>query len=359
MKRELSLYLDVVRFVAALTVFVSHFAQHHISGGLLWQLNPLGHEAVTVFFVLSGYVIAHATATRETDARDYVLSRCARLYSVAAPAVLLTVVLDLLGSHFHPAAYAAEWGYSADFSAWRFVSALTFTNELWGLSVRQGSNAAYWSMGYEAPFYVIFGLALYAPRRWRHAAVAAALLAVGPSIAVALPLWLAGVAAYRYNQRRPLSPRTGLVLFALSCLGWLAYEITVLRTGRPVLQPTALFKRAELIQDAVIGALFIANLVGFDAAAPTLGRALLRHANTIRWLAGATFTLYLCHLPVAQFLAALSPWPITDGRSHVLVLVGTVLAVFVLAEFTERRKADWRRWLDVAWPMRRAAPGSP
>ena len=54
-----------------------------------------GHSAVVIFFVLSGYVITYVASERETTLRDYALSRCARIYAVAVPTLLLTIVLDL------------------------------------------------------------------------------------------------------------------------------------------------------------------------------------------------------------------------------------------------------------------------
>ncbi len=356
MKPELSLYLDAVRFVAALTVFISHFALHRLSGGFLWQLNAYGHQAVAVFFVLSGFVIAYATDTRERDARSYVISRLSRMYSVVLPAVVLTVVLDLIGGAWRPDVYNPDWGFAHDWTFAHLFAALTFTNEIWSLHVKLGSNAAYWSMGYEVPYYVIFGLALYAPARWRTAAVMAALLAAGPAIVVSMPLWLGGVAAYHFCKRDTLSARTGLWLFFGSAAGWLVYETLAWRYGRPLLAGGVYFKRTEMLQDCIIGPLFVAHLIGFNAAAKQLGPWLLRHSVAIRWTAGASFTLYLCHLPVAQFLLACAPWPVADLRTHGLVVIGTLLAVFVLAELTERRKNAWRTaftWLGDWWQPRR------
>ena len=343
MKEEVSVYLDAVRFAAALLVFFSHFALKHISGGFIWQINAYGHEAVTVFFVLSGFVIAYATDTRERTPGAYAVSRAARMYSVAVPAVLLTVVLDQIGSHLRPDLYTAAWGYHEDLDFLRFFSALTYTNEIWWLHVGQGSNAAYWSMGYEVPYYLVFGLALYAPPRWRKAAVALALLALGPAIVVSLPIWLLGVATYRYLKQNTVSPRQGLQLFCGSMLLWLAYQCVTWVLGRPMVEGDNLFRRHEVLQDYFIAAFFVLNLIGFSAAATRLGPPLMRYRRQVRWLAGATFTLYLCHLPIAQFLVACMPWPAADWRSRVLVFSGTLVAVFVLAEFTEKRKQGWRR----------------
>ena len=63
MTNALSLYLDALRFGAAFIVFLSHFGR--VSGGLFWQMQPYGRTAVLVFFVLSGFVIAWVTETKE------------------------------------------------------------------------------------------------------------------------------------------------------------------------------------------------------------------------------------------------------------------------------------------------------
>lgn len=57
-----------------------------------------GVQAVDAFFVLSGFVIAHVSAVKERDARTYFISRAARIYSVAIPAIILTSILDAIGS---------------------------------------------------------------------------------------------------------------------------------------------------------------------------------------------------------------------------------------------------------------------
>ena len=54
MSGTLSIYLDIVRFAAALVVFLGHAADSRFTGGFLWQFNLINQEAVTIFFVLSG-----------------------------------------------------------------------------------------------------------------------------------------------------------------------------------------------------------------------------------------------------------------------------------------------------------------
>src|SRR5205809_232409 len=114
MTNALSLYLDALRFGAALMVFLSHYALGRISGALFWQAAVYGRSAVLAFFVLSGFVIAWVTETREHTLGDYAMSRVARLYSVIIPTFLLTALFNCLGSEIDPSLYGPEWGHGTD-----------------------------------------------------------------------------------------------------------------------------------------------------------------------------------------------------------------------------------------------------
>ena len=103
------------------------------------------------------------------------------------------------------------------------------------------------------------------------------------------------------------------------------------------------FARAQIAQDYLIGLLFAANLLGFSHMADRMGHWLLLFENPIRWFAGATFTLYLFHVPIAQFLTTVLPWGPHSWMTRAIMLLGTLILIFVIAEFTERRKQFWRR----------------
>jgi peptidoglycan/LPS O-acetylase OafA/YrhL len=102
MHSSLSVYLDLVRYCAALVVFVGHAAGRPWTGGLFWQIGPYGQTAVIVFFVLSGFVIAYVANTRERQAADYAATRRARLYSVVLVALAITFVVDWVGLRIAP-----------------------------------------------------------------------------------------------------------------------------------------------------------------------------------------------------------------------------------------------------------------
>ena len=76
-----SILLDVLRFGAACTVLLSHFGLAGLSVGFP-DYTVAGHLAVAVFFVLSGFVIRYVTLTREASAKEYLIDRASRIYSV-------------------------------------------------------------------------------------------------------------------------------------------------------------------------------------------------------------------------------------------------------------------------------------
>ncbi len=85
-----SFFLDALRVLAAFSVFFTHVAQLWYPRNYTPFEDRFGARSVIIFFVLSGYVISYATFRREREPRAYVVARLSRLYSVAAPAIVLT-----------------------------------------------------------------------------------------------------------------------------------------------------------------------------------------------------------------------------------------------------------------------------
>ncbi len=345
MRAGTSLYLDLVRFAAALAVFLSHYGTRHFTGGMLYQMQPYGAEAVDVFFVLSGFVIGHVTASRETDPRSYIVNRMARVYSVAVPALLLTLALDTAGSALDPNMYPADAPphYQAGDLFRGYLMSALFVNQLWTLDIRPGTDWPYWSLGYEVWYYVIFGVAMFAPRRIRVWAIPAAAAIAGPRILSLFPLWLLGVACHRLTRATRQSVPIGIICVVVSVSGWIWYEALAFSHGRLYgLAPDAL-SRPELAQDYVVAGLFALHLIGICHLSDRIAPLLRPVATPIRWLAAATFSIYLMHYPVLQFIAAVMPWPLTTALAQASLFVLTLAAVFLMAEVSERRKEPWRR----------------
>src|SRR6478609_5001320 len=91
-----SLVLDIARFVLALSVALGHWTQGYFQE--TWpDLTNGAIAAVGGFFVLSGYTIRLLTPAEQSfSGVNFFVERLSRLWSVALPALLLTVVLDLI-----------------------------------------------------------------------------------------------------------------------------------------------------------------------------------------------------------------------------------------------------------------------
>ncbi|PPQ28432.1 hypothetical protein CCS01_24150 [Rhodopila globiformis] len=313
------------------------------SGGLLWQINPYGQDAVTVFFVLSGFVIAYVTHRRETDAGTYALHRAARIYSVAVPALLLTLMLDSLSSHFGKStSILTHWTAARD--AISFPLGVAFLGEVWSGHLFPGTNGPYWSLGFEVPYYLIFGIVHFGRRPWNWIGALLLLAVFGPKIALMFASWLIGLTCYRVSIRVPCSyTRTGLVLWLTSTVALIA--IAALETvGVPIYQPLelTLADMHSYLHYLLLSLMVGINILGLHLASDALLPVARRIGRPIGWLAGASFSLYLFHMPLIIFVAEVSPWPVTAWPTRTMVFIGVPLAALALAEITERRKDLWR-----------------
>jgi peptidoglycan/LPS O-acetylase OafA/YrhL len=130
MKPAFSIYLDLIRFFAAIAVFVNHLSLNPFTKGIVpRQLSTYGDAAVIIFFVLSGYVIAYVVSAKERTALLYFSSRAARLYSVVFIALLLTFIFDTIGKSLNPEFYTLKRVLPKPESWTGYVASAFFLNE--------------------------------------------------------------------------------------------------------------------------------------------------------------------------------------------------------------------------------------
>jgi peptidoglycan/LPS O-acetylase OafA/YrhL len=340
MTNAASLYLDVLRFSAAFTVFLSHYAVGRISGALFWQVADYGRTAVLVFFVLSGFVIAWVTETREEHLEDYALSRIARLYSVIIPAFVVTAALNSLWSEIDPRLYGPEWGHSTPYPISGYLLSVLFLGESWTLRMLPGRNVPFWSLNYEAWYYILFGAAVFLRGRRRLVFSGLAALLAGPKILLLFPIWLMGVGAWRYRAELPR--RMAGLFLAISLIGLVVLEglggqRLFWHPGGPWMPP------GYSAYDYLIGALMALLLVGLvNTRLPVPGVAAQR---VVRWVAGTTFGLYLLHFPLLNFCATVIPGPVDGAMHRILVFALALAGSIALGRLIEQRKGSLKRVL--------------
>lgn len=339
MNPSTSIILDAFRFCAALLV-VFHHAEQHYHSEWLKPLASFGHDAVVFFFLLSGYVIAHTARKKGRGLADYATARLARMYSVAAPALILAALVYGLGVSLRWPAHVPmdlpDWG--------RFVLAsVTFLNQSLEPRVSVPDDVAYWSVCFEVWYYVLFAVVYYF-RGWRRWALALLVAWIaGPGILVLAPIWWAGYVYYHRQHRLVVGARAAVALIVAGLALYFAirgfridrrlYDLSAAWLGGDAQLNAALGWGKRFVVDYLIAAVMLIVLTGALKIGPLLEDVLIRHRTAISFLAGGSFSLYLFHVPL---LTAASELGIPSPLGTLL----TVLVSYGLAEFTERRK-DW------------------
>lgn len=231
-RREI--FLDLMRGCAALLVCANHLRAATMAGyqslpdvsplmQAFYAITSLGHQAVILFFVLSGYFVGGSLLAKRAafSWRDYGIARLTRLWVVLIPALLLTAAIDqmlrLSAPEVLSGTYAGLWhlgpqpGGEYSVSAGVFLGNLFFLQQIF-LPVF-GSNDPLWSLAYEFWCYAAFPLLLVGiGGLGRHGVLSRCLaLMVLASILAFLPwsgrvgflCWLGGVAVYAFRVRYP------------------------------------------------------------------------------------------------------------------------------------------------------------
>jgi peptidoglycan/LPS O-acetylase OafA/YrhL len=147
--------LTGLRFVAAALIVAHHWMRHWRVGvvptGALHAVLWMGYQAVSFFFVLSGFILAYGYIQRNgelrTSSRRFYVARFARIYPSYIVAFLLAAAPFLLAT---PAPTRVGTLATA-------LSTLTLT-QAWAADYVGGWNGPGWSLSAEMFFYLLFPL---------------------------------------------------------------------------------------------------------------------------------------------------------------------------------------------------------
>lgn len=348
MQKLLSVYLDLLRFTAAMLVFIVHANYDRFTGGLpgLWRVGTLGNDAVMIFFVLSGFVIAYVSETREKNGALYFTARISRLWSIAIPALLLTITLDYTGKWLAPEMYNGDWFQDSN-PAFRVIANIFFINELWFWSIRPFSNGPYWSIGYEFWYYAIYAASFFLEGKTRYFTIGFLAILVGPKILLLFPVWWAGVWAYRTNLANNLSKISSIFLFFITIIFYLVARLTgvidhlddVVKYffGNTFVSYNLKWSQ-YFLSSYLIGFLLAINFIAMRRISCILNLNKIPLERVITYLASFTFSLYLFHYPLLQFFAALCDYSQIKYLKTSIVILGTLTVVWILGSWAERQK---------------------
>lgn len=326
--------IDALRGIAALAVVAYHLQGAVVRDAPDWVLSrpmELGYLGVDIFFVISGFVIAHSVWGADHTIGyfgRFALRRSLRLDPPYWSMIALEVGLLALTLRMVPSFDAAL--PSRDQIATHFLY-------LQNLTGRGDILPVFWTLCYEVQFYVFFMLLLVVWRRvraprWAAIVVLAALF--GWSLAtrfLGFPLWT-GLALDRWFQFF-LGTLTYWVVRREASSVWLAMAwgaVAALIIGPWTTSP----QYVAVLASALVVAVAARNALG------TFGGN-----SVLQYLGRRSYSLYLIHLPIGwrivsagQLFGIRNPWMLFVASTG-----GSIMAAEILYRAIEKPSVGWSR----------------
>jgi peptidoglycan/LPS O-acetylase OafA/YrhL len=317
-------FIDSLRGCAALAVVLYHMQEGgHVQGLAaivpgLGALFSQGHLGVQVFFVLSGFVVAHATFGRKVDAAfmaRFILRRSLRLDPPYWASMALVIALGVLSTHFVP-------GKSYPVPSLEVLAA--HVAYLPVLLNQPLVNTVYWTLCLEFQFYICYVLLLWvAANAAKFVSAERAFSGVLFAALLIADLWMVGSGPVNIP---------GLFLghwfFFLSGVAtWWAWhsssrEAHVIFFAQMVCMVGVFAVARELALIVTAGTAFAIYMAGRKGQLSAW-----LSARPILFLGTISYSLYLVHNPITG--AAYRAGYTLTGRSPVLELLWSVIAILV------------------------------
>lgn len=340
-----SIMISVLRGLAAFIVATAHLraavypALREVADPPLWFqglafVSGFAHQAVLVFFVISGWLVGGSLLNRLGERHaivNYTIDRATRLWTVLIPTFLLTLLIafgtgtaslgDLTSSSSNP------------------HSAVTFAGNLVGLQRIVvpvfGDNFPLWSLANETWYYVMFPMLAVAFTTRDHVvrlACVAALLLLGfvlPSAMLGYFLvWLLGVAFSRIR----------IECGNLARWIWVVLTLAVAAYFRLTGELDA-FELTTLGWDLVCSLMYLVLLSSLQFKASAASRLAQPIRDKGKFFAEFSFSLYVLHVPLIGLmhhwskaylgLAQLSPSNPLHALLYFLMLATLIVAAYL------------------------------
>ena len=225
-------YLHIARGLAALlvvffhskyvfwvggTIYSKEIGLHGIGGYLLFSadmLSSCGKECVIVFFILSAFVIRHSFSSHHYQWVNFYKIRLIRIYWPFLLSMIFSIlVLFICVNYINPDIYTREireYNFRLSdaydgFSFGQVLKTIFFIDN----GEYAGFNYAYWSLGHELLFYLLFPLYNMLTRYARFAAAAGLallFLLTGWSVFYYQVFFVAGLILYDYFSNFSAAP---------------------------------------------------------------------------------------------------------------------------------------------------------
>ncbi|MFD2872545.1 acyltransferase family protein [Mucilaginibacter ximonensis] len=293
-------WLDLFRGLAALVVVMMHCrALMFVEFGLLPPSNKtmftkmfylftrLGHQAVMVFFVLSGFLVGGKLIQRlkegTFDLRSYTIDRTVRIFLPLTSAIILIFISNTITGQ--------KYGIIDYFGNLLSLQDILVTRV----------SGPLWSLAYEVWFYILMGAIAWCfiTSKMTYKYASALILFICFLIfsyslrSVYLFIWLLGAISFLFGKKNNVIKFSGIVLLILS-VG--AFELY----GHDKTLNAYKENHVEIIELSIgLAVCILAQQVVFSQPKRKLSIAIDGLGTK---LANFSYTLYLTHVPIAELL---------------------------------------------------------
>lgn len=371
--------LTAIRFVAAFWVMLNHYVDEiSLYAPALTPFLLHGASGVSLFFVLSGFILTHVYWERDLRGKaggDYAVHRFARIYPMYAVSILILLPRLALDRSQPIVQFAFDHPWLVG------LSHLTLTHN-WFFHPSAVFNGPTWSVGCEIGFYLLFPSLLSVVRRVRLrqamigmvvltvvAAIFPVMYAKGifPGMAerygweygfnidqrlnhairmwpiFRLPEFLIGMLVAVVVRRKPVWDTVekvllGGLLFASAFLFW-------------TLGQDASLTRALIVQQVAPVPFFAVGLLALALAKGERPRFLA--APLLVMLGEASYSLYLLHVPVKHGLTFFEQKVGIDPTQPAMIVASLVITILVSLLAFRYIEAPARRWIIRHYESRR------
>jgi uncharacterized membrane protein (Fun14 family) len=175
-------------------------------------------------------------------------------------------------------------------------------------------------------------------------------LLLGPKILLLMPVWWMGVWVYRSEYLARLPVQLAWLCLAISLVGGYWYVHTnmgqlgwdFLRTLLGDELHLQLSFSRQFISDYYLGAMLSLHFIGLRVLLARLNNVPRWLEATIRYLAGATFSIYLFHQPLLWFYSAVFSTVEDEILRYQIIVPLTLVTIYILSIFTEQKKDVWK-----------------
>jgi len=351
MKQDATHYywLDLIRFSAALLVVLSHYrVTFFVEYGLLpaadkgffaltfYFITRLGHEAVLVFFVLSGFLVGGKSIIRirehKFNIKSYALDRSVR------------ILLPLIGSLLFIIPIYFVCDIKIDMLQW-----LGNLLQLQGIFVAPITGPL-WSLSYEAWFYILFGaigviFSTYA-RGWG-TLISCLILFICALVFTKLNvsylfIWLSGAIAYLFI---PIKPHKIVVVLAIF-MSFAFLALLQLSYSSRYLASTGYSQEGLELYFSLCFSILVCMIV---CIRPDHKVTIAINRMSMR-LAAFSYTLYLTHYPLMVFLSHLGFKKSKHIDLHSLSMFLSAVTLSIVVAYAvywvfEKRTRPLKKWI--------------